>query len=150
MLTRHIDLLREAIRKVRKAHPFEIHAFVVLPEHLHCVLQLPEGDSDFTLRWRLIKASFSKSLPIIEKRSAVRVHRGERGIWQRRFWEHVIKDEADYAAHMDYVHINPVKHGLVQSVRDWPYSTFHHCVRQGIYTLEWAGGDMGNILEYDD
>ena len=150
MLTRHIDLLREAICKVRKTHPFELHAFVVLSEHLHCVLQLPEGDCDFTLLWRLIKASFSKSLPIIEKRSAVRVRRGERGIWQRRFWEHVIKDEADYAAHMDYVHINPVKHGLVKNVRDWPYSTFHHCVRQGIYTLEWAGSDKDNVLGYDD
>jgi putative transposase len=150
LLTRHIELLRDAVRKVRKAHPFDIQAFVVLPEHLHCVLQLPEDDCDFTLRWRLIKADFSKSLPITEKRSAVRMRRGERGIWQRRFWEHLIKDEADYKAHMDYVHINPVKHGLVKNVLDWPYSTFHHCVKQGLYTPDWAGSAMEKDIDYDN
>ncbi len=85
LLVRHIDSLRAAVRKVKKAHPFTIHAFVVLPEHLHCILELPTGDDDFPLRWRLIKSEFSKSLPITERRSAVRVRRGERGIWQRRF-----------------------------------------------------------------
>ena len=107
LLTRCIDLLRDAVRSVRRDHPFEIHGWVVLPDHLHCVLQLPEGDADFTVRWRLIKAGFSRSLPNTERRSAVR---------QRRFWEHLIRDEADYAAHMDYVHINPVKHGWVKRV----------------------------------
>jgi putative transposase len=150
LLTRHIDLLREAVRKVKKSHPFTIHAFVVLPEHLHCVLQLPEGDCDFTLRWRLIKSEFSKSLPNTERRSAVRMRRGERGIWQRRFWEHVIRDEADYNAHIDYVHINPVKHGLVKYVKDWSYSTFHRLVQQGVYPLEWAGSDDADNLDYDD
>jgi putative transposase len=150
LLIRYIENLRDATRKVRKGFPFEIHAWVVLPDHMHCVLQLPDGDSDFTLRWRLIKSSFSKSLPIKENRSVVRVRRGERGIWQRRFWEHLIRDEADYRAHMDYVHINPVKHGLVGKVSDWPYSTFHRLVVQGMYGPDWAGDSSVDALDYDD
>ena len=150
LLIRYIENLRDATRKVRKGFPFEIHAWVVLPDHMHCVLQLPDGDSDFTLRWRLIKSSFSKSLPIKENRSVVRVRRGERGIWQRRFWEHLIRDEADYRAHMDYVHINPVKHGLVGKVSDWPYSTFHRLVAQGMYGPDWAGDSSVDALDYDD
>lgn len=148
LLTRHIDQLRAAVRKVRHAHPFTIDGWVVLPEHLHCVLRLPEGDSDFTTRWRLIKAGFSMGLPKIEHRSAVRERRGERGIWQRRFWEHLIRDEADYAAHMDYVHINPVKHGLVAHPGAWPYSTFHYLVATGIYPADWAGSDKAEGLGY--
>ena len=140
LLTRHIEELREAVRRARRAHPFNIHGWVVLPE----------GDTDFTLRLRLIKASFSKSLPRTEWLSAVRRRRGERGVWQRRFWEHLIKDEADYRAHMDYVHINPVKHGLVKRVADWPYSIFHRLVAQGVYPLEWAGSDGAEALGYPD
>ncbi len=150
LLTRHIEELRESVRTVRSKYPFDIHGWVVLPDHLHCVIQLPDGDTDFTLRLRLIKASFSKSLPRTEWLSAVRQRRGERGIWQRRFWEHLIKDEADYRAHMDYVHINPVKHGLVKQVSDWPYSTFHRLVAQDVYPPEWAGSDGADALGYSD
>ena len=150
LLIRHIERLREAVRTVHRAHPFEIHGWVVLPDHLHCVVQLPEGDADFTLRLRLIKAGFSKSLLRTEWLSAVRRRRGERGIWQRRFWEHLIKDEADYRAHMDYVHINPVKHGLVKRVADWPYSTFHRLVSKGVYPMDWAGSDGAEALGYPD
>jgi len=139
LLIRHIDLLRKAIRSVRQAHPFTIHAWVVLPEHMHCVIELPPDDHDFALRWRLIKMRFSKSIPKQEWRSAPRLRRGERGIWQRRYWEHLIRDEKDFAAHMDYVHVNPVKHGLVTRVADWPYSTFHRLVDEGVYPLDWAG-----------
>jgi putative transposase len=124
LLVRHIELLRAVVRAVRKKRPFQIDAWVVLPDHLHCVWTLPTGDDDFTVRWRLIKQDFSRGLPATEHRSAVRVARGERGIWQRRFWEHTIRDEADYAAHIDYVHINPVKHGYVKRVVDWPYRHF--------------------------
>ena len=141
LLTRHIGALRETVRTVRQRHPFAIHGWVVLPDHLHCVIELPADDADFATRWRLIKMGFSKSLPRLERLSQVRVRRGERGIWQRRYWEHLLRDEADYRAHMDYVHINPVKHGLVKRVRDWPCSTFHRLVEQGIYPLDWAGGD---------
>ena len=100
---------------------------------------LPEVDTDYSNRWRLIKKTFSKSIPKTEYRSANRIKRHERGIWQRRFWEHTIHNDADYAAHMDYIHYNPVKHGWVKSVKDWPYSTFHQMVEKGIYPEDWAG-----------
>lgn len=132
LLIRHIDVLRAAVRKVKKAHPFTIHAFVVLPEHLHCVLEFPDGDSDFPLRWRLIKSEFSKSLPSTERRSAIRIKRGERGIWQRRFWEHQIRDDDDYRYHIQYTHHNPVKHGLVNNPFDWQYSTIHRYAQNSI------------------
>ena len=149
LLVRHIETLRSVVKSVQQRHAFHIHAWVVLPEHLHCVIELPPGDADFATRWRLIKAGFSKALPRTERLSAVRARRGERGIWQRRYWEHLIQDERDYQAHMDYVHINPVKHGLVMHVKDWPYSTFHRLVAQGIYPQDWAGGDE-NELDYRD
>jgi len=140
LLVRHIDQLRESVRTVRRRHFFLIHAWVVLPDHLHCVLELPPNDSDFALRWRLIKLLFSRSLPRTEWRSATRQRRGERGVWQRRYWEHRIRDDADFAAHVDYAHYNPVKHGWVRAVKDWPYSTFHRHVAAGIYPAEWGGG----------
>ena len=149
-LIRHIDLLRQAVRVVKRSHPFGIYAWVVLPDHLHCVIELPEGDSDFALRWRLIKLLFSRALPKTERLSAVRQRRGERGIWQRRYWEHLIRDERDFAAHMDYVHINPLKHGLVRAVRDWPYSTFHRLVAAGVYPTNWADDREALTLAYED
>ena len=148
-LVRNIDLLREVIAKVKKSHPFTIHAWVVLPEHMHCVIELPEDDTDFATRWMLIKMLFSKSIPKNERRSATRIERRERGIWQRRYWEHLISDERDYQAHVDYVHINPVKHCLVKAVKDWPYSTFHKMVEQGVYAQDWGGGMEGS-LSYED
>ena len=149
LLTRNIDLLRFIIKTVQRRHPFKIHGWVVLPEHLHCVIELPPGDADYATRWRLIKMEFSKALPRTERLSAVRARRGERGVWQRRYWEHLIRDERDYRAHMDYVHINPVKHGLVKAVADWPYSTFRRLVAEGIYPENWGGGNEGD-LGYDD
>ena len=92
-------------------------------------------------RWRAIKIGFSKSLPATEYRSAVNIRRGERGIWQHRFWEHTIRDDRDYAVHMDYIHFNPVKHGLVQHAADWPYSSFRRRVAQGLYPADWLGSD---------
>ena len=149
LLVRHIDLLREAVRWTRRAHPFTIHGWVVLPDHLHCVISLPVGDADFALRWRLIKMRFSKTIPDKEWRSEARQRRSERGIWQRRYWEHLIRNDKDFAAHMDYVHINPVKHGLVARVSDWPYSTFHRLVEEAVYPFDWAG-DGETILGYAD
>jgi putative transposase len=146
LLTRHIDNLRDAVRTVRRKYPFEIHAWVVLPDHMHCVLRLPDGDDDFSLRWRLIKSRFSRSLPTTERCSMVRTRYGERGIWQRRFWEHWIRDERGYTAHMDYVHINPLKHGLVERVADWPYSTFHRLVEAGVYPPNWGGSEQADEL----
>jgi putative transposase len=114
---------------------------------MHCVIELPLGDSNYAVRWRLIKAGFSKQLPADERRSAVRRSRGERGIWQRRYWEHLIRDEADFRAHMDYLNFNPVKHGYVSRVADWPYSTFHSLVDLGVYPQDWAGSAAANELD---
>jgi len=139
LLVRYIQPLREAVKVVKARHPFEIHAWVVLPEHFHCVIELPPDDADYATRIRLIKIGFSKALPKTERRSEVRLRCGERGIWQRHYWEHLIRDEADYRAHLDYIHYNPVKHDLVEQVKDWPYSTFHHWVRREVYPLNWAG-----------
>ncbi len=138
LLTRRIDVLRASVVEVRRRHPFVVHGWVVLPDHLHCVIELPPGDANFAVRWRLIKMNFSKALPNVERRSAVRSRRGERGIWQRRYWEHLIRDEADFRSHLDYVHANPVKHGLVSRVADWPYSTFHGYVRRGDLPPDWG------------
>lgn len=139
LLVQHIDALRQAVARTRADHPFAIHAWVVLPDHLHCIIQLPPGDTDFSVRWRLMNARFSRAIPDAQWRNAARIRRRERAIWQRRFWEHLIRDDEDFNAHMDYVHINPVKHGLVKAAAEWPYSTFHRLVRAGVYPTDWAG-----------
>jgi putative transposase len=141
LLVTHIDALREAVRKVRRRSPFGIDAWVVLPDHMHCLWTLPDGDCDFSARWRAIKTAFSKSLPNIEQRSPVMIRRGERGIWQRRYWEHTIRDDRDYAVHMDYIHFNPVKHGFVERLEDWPFSSFHRSLAQEVYLAEWLNSD---------
>jgi putative transposase len=139
LLTKHIVLLRRAFKDVRHRHPFAIDAIVVLPDHLHAIWTLPESDGNFAVRWQLIKSAFSRGLPRGEPVSASRAEKQERGIWQRRYWEHTLRDEADFARHVDYIHFNPVKHGYVSRVRDWPHSTFHRMVRLGLYPLDWAG-----------
>ena len=144
-LTNNIDLLRTAVRRVRAHHPFEIDACVVLPDHLHCIWTLPPDDDRYSLRWRLIKSIVSKGLPPAERRPRKLCVRGERGIWQRRFWEHTIRDDRDYARHLDYIHFNPVKHGYVPRAADWPYSTFHTYVRDGVLPLDWAE-DVGELM----
>ena len=152
LLTEHIEELHTALRQTRQHHPFTIDAMVVLPDHLHTVWTLPASDADFAKRWRLIKSAFSRSLPTSERISDSRAAKGERGIWQRRYWEHTIRDANDFARHVDYVHINPVKHRLVPRVRDWPYSSFHRMVKLGVYPEDWAGdisnegGDFGERL----
>ena len=141
LLARRIDILRDAVRGVRARAPFRIDAWVVLPDH--CIAKnlglgtLPQGDADFPGRWRAIKIAFVKCLPAGEPRSPVMTSRGERGIWQRRYWEHTIHDERDFAAHMDYTHFNPVKHGLVEHPADWPHSSFRRCVDGGLYPDGW-------------
>ncbi|MFH0343688.1 MAG: transposase [Chromatiales bacterium] len=139
-LVRYIDALRDAVRRTKQQRPFHIDAWVVLPDHLHCVWTLPPGDDDFSNRWKAIKIRFVHALPRTERRSKVRVAKGARGIWQHRFWEHAIRDDQDYAKHVDYCHFNPVKHGLVSRVVDWPHSTFHRYVERGVYPSTWAGG----------
>ncbi len=145
LLVANMDILQQAVRLTKSERPFRINAWVVLPDHMHWMWTLPPGDEDVSIRWRLIKARFSRKLPKSEYRNPVRRSRGERGIWQRRFWEHVIRDDRDYAAHMNYIHINPLKHGYVTSVKDWPHSSFHYWVKQGVYPDDWAGSNDDEI-----
>ena len=139
LLTEHIELLRRSFRHVQARHPFSIEAIVVLPDHLHAIWTLPERDADFALRWRLIKSTFSRSLRPDERISASRAAKCERGIWQRRYWEHTLRDECDFSRHVDYIHFNPVKHGHAAKVRDWPYSSFRRMIERGVYPADWAG-----------
>ncbi len=138
LLTGHIDVLRHSVRQVRRVHPFDIVAMVVLPDHLHAIWTLPPGDRDYPLRWSLIKAGFSRTLERTERISESRKRKRERGVWQRRYWEHQIRDENDLARHVDYIHINPVKHEHVITPVDWPYSSIHRYIRQGVLTPDWA------------
>jgi putative transposase len=135
LLVREIETLRVSIRAVRTATPFHIDAWVVLPDHMHCIWTLPEDDTDFSGRWRAIKMRFTKAL----------LNRDGNGIWQKRFWEHTIRDDHDYRAHMDYVHFNPVKHGLATNPAAWPHSTFQKCVALGLYDPAWCSPDNTNI-----
>jgi putative transposase len=136
-------VLREMIQQVRQDLPFCIEAWVLLPEHLHCIWTLPRGDADYSKRWGLIKAGFSKRMRDLFRNpewinDSKAKHR-ESTIWQRRFWEHEIRDQEDFNRQVDYIHWNPVKHGQVSRVADWPYSTFHRYVRHGVYPLDWDG-----------
>jgi len=134
--------LRNAVIETRKPYPFTINAWVLLPDHLHCIWTLPENDNDFSVRWNGIKRRFTQSakhrLHKAEWINASKQKHREGTIWQRRFWEHQIRDDNDYQRHMDYIHYNPVKHGLVQKVKDWPYSTFHRYLKQGVYPGNWG------------
>jgi len=140
LLVEQVERLREAFRETRRELPFRIEAIVVLPDHLHCIWTLPPGDADFSVRWRHIKMRFSRGIARGESISPSRAAKGERGIWQRRFWEHLIRDDADYEAHVNYIHYNPVKHGHVERVAAWPYSSFHRFTQQGFYPADWGGG----------
>lgn len=138
LLVREIGLLRECVTRERSRRPFSILAWVVMPDHMHWLWRLPDEDADYSTRWRRIKTDFSKSLETREHRSPVRTARGERGIWQRRFWEHRIRDESDLHRHMDYIHFNPVKHGYAARAADWPHSSFMQHVGKGHYPVDWA------------
>ncbi len=153
-----VSALRMAFRIARHERPFTVDAIVILPEHLHAIWTLPSGDSDFSGRWRRIKAHFThrlaaagtgptpsppmSGLPDIGALTAEVGYsrlRGEYALWQRRFWEHTIRNDKDFVRHVDYVHFNPVKHALVSWACDWPYSSFHVYVRRGLLPADWAG-----------
>jgi putative transposase len=144
LLVRYIDRLRRIYGMIQQRQPFETIAICVLPDHLHAVWQLPSGDADFPLRWSLIKGGFSRGLPGEEPRSRSKLRKRERELWQRRYWEHAIRNETDLARHVDYIHFNSVKHGLVSRVCDWPYSSFKHYVARGDLPPDW-GGDIGEM-----
>jgi putative transposase len=143
LLLEEIERLRRAYRSVQQRRPFETIAICVLPDHVHALWALPEGDADFSSRWSLIKSGFSRGLESMA-RSASKVSKREKGIWQRRYWEHSIRDDADLERHVDYIHFNPVKHGHVTRVADWPHSSFHRYVERGLLAADW-GGDMKDI-----
>jgi len=145
LLVSEIETLRAVIRATRRLRPFHIDAWVILPEHMHCIWTLPEDDTDYSGRWRAIKTNFSKALPNIAVQRPEILARDGRSIWQKRFWEHTIRDDRDYNAHMDYVHFNPVKHGLATHPAAWPYSTFQKCVALGLYDPTWASEDNINL-----
>jgi putative transposase len=143
-LVTHVDRLRRIYRSVQERDPFVTIAICVLPDHLHAIWGLPEGDAQFSRRWNHIKGGFSRGLPPAVLRSESKIAKREKNIWQRRFWEHAIRSDADLERHVDYIHYNPVKHGLVSRVRDWPHSSFHRFVSRGLLPLDW-GGDMSEI-----
>jgi putative transposase len=140
-LVDHRATLRSCVARVRELHPFQIEAAVVLPDHLHALWTLPAEDSRYPLRWQLIKRSFTRRLAqggFLDLAAASRRGADERSVWQRRYWEHQIRDEEDFARHVDYIHFNPVKHGCVLRAADWPYSSLHRFVREGRLPADWG------------
>jgi len=139
-----VEVLRMAFRVVHSTRPFEVDAIVVLPDHLHCIWTLPRGDADFAIRWRLIKTWFTKhcnpALHAVPNRA--RTAKSEQALWQHRYWEHMLRNEADFARHVEYIHFNPVKHGLVSAAIEWPYSSFRRYVENGVYPPDWGRGTM--------
>lgn len=146
-------LLRNCLRKTRENHPFTIDAIVLLPDHLHTIWTLPPGDCDYSLRWSSVKGNFTRRwLRADGAERAIRSGRRSerrREVWQPRFMEHTIRDDEDRIAHFDYLHYNPVKHGLVRCPRDWPHSSFHRHVREGVYPPNWCCGDEVRPPAYD-
>jgi len=144
LLVKHFDLFKSSYLWVKQNQPFETVAIVVLPDHVHLIWRLPLDDADYSTRVRLIKRSFTRAIMkagvLLQKRT-----NGERSFWQRRFWEHQVRDDQDLLNQVDYIHYNPVKHGMVGHVKDWPYSSFHRYVREGKLPLDWGGGFPGHI-----
>lgn len=149
LLTDNIDILRTVMAETQTEHPFRLDAIVILPDHLHTVMTLPPGDSNFPLIWNKIKGRFSRRLDWSGPRSRSKRIKRERGIWQRRYWEHLIRNPNDFRKHVEYCWINPVRHGLVQHVRDWPYCSFHRDVARGVASADFAGdsvkGEFGEL-----
>jgi putative transposase len=137
LLTDEHDLLKKSLQSIKRKHPFKLHGWVVLPDHLHCIWTLPAKDTDYPGRWREIKKAFTNAC-----RNKYRTFPAQ--LWQPRFWEHTIRNQTDFKNHFDYIHFNPVKHGYVEQVKNWPYSSFHYFVKAGMYIENW-GGDIKPI-----
>ncbi len=149
LLIVHIERLRAAFHLCLSRYPFEIDAIVVLPEHIHTIWRLPENDADFSKRWMVIKRKFSAGLPS-RVVSDSKTKKREKGIWQRRFWEHYIRDEDDWRRHVDYIHFNPVKHGYVSKPQDWQHSSFNQAIRKGWYDPEIVLNDQFIQLNHEN
>jgi len=137
-------VLRSAIDRCRSRYPFEVIAMALLPDHLHLLMKLPDDDHDFSVRLRWIKSNFTSSYLAAggseQPRSDSRVDHGNRGVWQRRFYEHLCRDEFDVGRHVEYVHFNPVKHGLASCPHGWRASSFHRWVAMSDYPRDWCCG----------
>lgn len=146
-----IHLLKLCFQTIIKTHPFRVNAIVVLPDHLHTIWTLPDNEFDFSTRWKLIKGMFSRNYSAPKSKAvsnSMRV-RGEQGIWQRRFWEHAICDEDDFECHCDYIHYNPVKHGLVNAPIEWEHSSFRSFVEKGMYDVDWGQTVSKELVDMD-
>jgi putative transposase len=147
------EILRFAWKDVQTRHPFETVAVCLLPDHLHAIWRLPVGDSDYPMRWKEIKRIFTREYirhgGEDGTRNESRQKQGEAAIWQRRYWEHTFYDENDLNTHIDYVHYNPLKHGLVKQVSDWQWSTFHQYEKKGVYPANWGGEADVSLMEKD-
>jgi len=148
-LTSYIDELRESFAFVKEQQPFKIIAIVILPEHIHCIWQLPAGDDNYSDRWKAIKSRFTRSL-IKLGAELHKNNRGEYDLWQARYWEHAIRNEADLSQHIDYIHFNPVKHGWADSVKDWPYSSFHRYVANEQLPANWGSSEIDTLNDYGE
>ena len=135
-----VALLRQSIKVVQMRHPFKVEAAVILPDHLHMLWRLPDEDGDYATCWRLSK-SYARVYPATSSRQT----KSERTAWQRRYWEHLIRDETDWRRHVDYIHYNPVKYGFVDAPRAWQYSSFHSYVSRGYYSLDWGAGERFEV-----
>jgi putative transposase len=149
-----LKLLRNAIEEVKQLLPFRINAWVLLPDHMHCLWTLPEGDCDYSKRWGKIKSTFTKKMKAVGwapstklKASPSRIKHREFVIWQRRFWEHQIRSQQDFNRHCDYIHYNPVKHGLVEDPKKWEYSTVHRFIKKGLYSEKWCDSEEDEVRE---
>ena len=146
LLTDYIDRLRTSFKKCHSRYPFKIDAIVILPEHLHTIWTLPKEDSDYPKRWKFIKSSFTHQIQkvgVVSKNNRF----GEHGVWQRRYWEHTIRNEREFEVYVDYIHYNPVKHGLVKNIQDWPYSSFYQYVKNGVLHENW--GIVSEVFDFN-
>ena len=142
LLVEYVEGFRDVVKKVKQQHPFHIDAMVVLPDHLHAIWTLPKEDADYPKRWMLIKSGFSRRIPKSEYRRKSRISKGERGIWQRRYWEHMIRNDRDFEQHVNYIHYNPVKHGYVEKAAEWKHSSIHRYIIEGVIGHNWGTKDI--------
>jgi len=152
LLTKHINEFRHAYRLTKQNHDFELNSMILLPDHIHLLITLSEDSDNYAVIIASIKTHFSRQIKKYDSEviNQSRVRKRERGIWQRRYWEHKIRDSLDYQRHMDYIHYNAVKHGYVARPIDWQYSTFRKCVEEGVYTFDWGGAVIDAIeIDYD-
>jgi putative transposase len=149
LLTDYIDQLKKSLQRAQKERFYETKAIVILPDHIHAIWKMPEADQNYSLHWRKIKSYFTHALSV-QGVPIAKNKRGEFNLWQTRFWEHTITNENDLENHINYIHYNPVKHGLVKRVRDWPYSSFHRYVKNGILDIDWGSTHKSNDRDYGE